>query len=96
MTIKELLTTVTNWNLARESGDRISREIREVRNKYIGKAAVETMPNGNCVSCVIVSIDWVQEYGISGGWDVGVIYTDTMLKGQMSHTSDTVLSFGSK
>lgn len=96
MTIKELITTATNWTFARESGDRISREVAAVRREYIGKAAIETMPNGNRVSCVIVSIDWIQDYGLTGGWDVGVAYTDTMLKGQMSHTSDKVLEFGSK
>lgn len=96
MTLSDLVTTVPTWAFAREAGDRISKEVAAVRREYLGKSATEVMPNGNRVTCVITSIDWIQDYGLTGGWDVGVVYTDTMLKGQMSHTSDKVLVFGSK
>lgn len=91
------VTTVTDWLFARNAGEKISREIREVRKKYIGKAAVETMPSGTQVECVILEIDWIEDYGMKGGWAVRVVYTNGFLKGQMSWTSDKVLSFkGSK
>lgn len=96
MTIKELITTATNWTFARDAGDRISREVAAVRKEYIGKAAIETMPTGTKVKCVIAEIDWVSDYGMEGGWAVRVIYTSGYLKGEYSWTSDRVLEFGSK
>lgn len=87
------VTQVTDWLFARNAGEKISREIREVRNKYIGKAAVETMPNGKEIWCIIRQIDWEDAYGLNGGWAVKVEYLEGLLKGQSSWTSDRVLTF---
>lgn len=97
MTLSDVFTPVTSWLFARDAGERINKELVAVRRKYIGVSAVEIMPLGQHVNCVITSIDWIPDYMTNGGWDVGVIYTSGILKGQMSHTSDKVLvDLGSK
>lgn len=98
MTLKDLISKVTNWSLANEAGDRISKEITAVRKEYIGKAAWETLPRGAVVACVILEIDWVQAYGTQGGWSVAVQYLEGDMKNYVSWTSDKVLQFskGSK
>lgn len=95
MTLLESVTKVTNWLLAREAGDRISREIRAVRHEYIGKEAYELMPDGKRVKCVIVDIDY-QDSLVGSKWTVLVIYSSGLLKGQSSWTSDCVLEFTDK
>lgn len=98
MTLKDIISKVTSWSLANEAGDRISKELAAVRREYIGKAAWETLPRGAVVSCVILEIDWVQDYGMAGGWAVRVEYLESVMRGRQSWTSDKVLQFskGSK
>lgn len=93
MTFLELITTVTTWKRTDTAADVISKELAAVRREYIGKAAWETMPTGLQVACVILAIDWVDSYGMNGGWDVRVEYIEGSMKGIQSHTSDKVLQF---
>lgn len=93
MTLLDIISKVTSWSLANEAGDRISKEITAVRREYIGQTAFETMPTGAVAECVIIEIDWVSDYGMTGGWAVRVCYVNSTLKGTFSWTSDKVLTF---
>jgi hypothetical protein len=89
--------TLTSFFAAASASDRISAEIRDIRRKYVGKMAVERMPLGAYVPCIIREITWESSYGLDGGFDVVVEYQGGALDGTRSHTSDKVLFFqGSK